>query len=126
MQKEGKQKKTRRRNPTASNLVCTYAKVEQFELKEKSEKEPEIPIPATEYTDYYTEYQEVHEHNDTSDTESLQSFSSSIPGGIDDNQNIEIDEEVSNQYSFISKLEPIQMCSKETCQQLQFDEYEEE
>lgn len=129
MHKEEKSKrkvtKSKKKSPTASNLASsTYGKIEQVELKEKNEIEPETPIPATEYTDFYTEYEQ--ENNDTSDTESLYSFSSSLPGVVEEPQDLEIDEEMSNQYSFISKLEPGQKLHNKECSQLQFDEYDEE
>ena len=118
-------KSKKKNNPTASNLASsTYGKVEQIELKEKNEIEPETPLPASEYTDFYTEYEQ--ENNDTSDTESLHSFSSSVPGVAEEHQDLEIDEEMSNQYSFISKLEPDQKLQIKECAQLQFDEYDEE
>lgn len=118
---KGQSKKNTKKTPTASNIVSSYAKVEQdnLKLKEKLEVETDTPIPASEYTDFYTEY----EQDDTSDTESLQSFSSSLQCGAE--QDLEIDEEYSNQYSFISKLEPVN--KKKCCEnQLQFDEYEDE
>lgn len=131
MHKEEKSKRKtttklkKKNNPTASNLASsTYGKVEQVELKEKNEIEPETPLPASEYTDFYTEYEQ--DNNDTSDTESMYSFSSSLPGGVEEPQDLEIDEEMSNQYSFISKLEPVQKSHNKECSQLQFDEYDEE
>lgn len=130
MHKEEKPKRKvskKKNNPTASNLASsTYGKVEQVELKEKNEIETETPLPATEYTDFYTEYEQCMQDNDTSDTESLYSFSSSLPGGVEEPQDLEIDEEMSNQYSFISKLEPGQKLHNKECSQLQFDEYDEE
>ena len=129
MHKEDKLKKKsskKKSNQTASNVASsTYGKVEQTELKEKNEVNPETPLPATEYTDFYTEYEQ--DNNDISDTESLYSFSSSLPGGVEEPQNLEIDdEEMSNQYSFISKLEPEQKSHNKERPQLQFDEYDEE
>lgn len=118
-------KQKKKNNPTASNLASsTYGKVEQVELKEKNEIERETPLPASEYTDFYTEYEQ--DNNDTSDTESLYSFSSSLPGGVEEPQDLEIDEEMSNQYSFISKLEPGQKLHSKEGSQLQLDEYDEE
>lgn len=124
-EEKSKRKAKKKSSPTASNLASsTYGKVEQVELKEKNEIEPETPLPATEYLDFYTEYEQ--DNNDTSDTESLHSFSSSVPGVAEEHQDLEIDEEMSNQYSFISKLEPGQKLQIKECAQLQFDEYDEE